>query len=203
MPHCCKLAVHQSDSERDATLTGQKLRKRSNSFPFVRSWMTSQPILFEQREAATCNSRGKANMYTRLYPPTGRKKWMEYLGTIASPNLNEGLHVNSTSFQIFLPPIHCAQAHCLNKRINRCKLLSPVDGHRLLQCPYLAEASLFDDIITAYLLLRLMGSHSACTREEIKKLFCVWIGSNNDPSPVRYTWKRNRNFFLVEWEGVT
>jgi hypothetical protein len=30
-------AVHQSDSERDGTLTGQKLRKRSNSFflPFV------------------------------------------------------------------------------------------------------------------------------------------------------------------------
>ncbi len=76
------------------------------------------------------------------------------------------------------------------------------DGHRLLQCPYLAEASLLWWYYNC-VLLRLMGSHSvpsnARTRKEIKKLFCIRIGSNNDPSPVRYI--PEKEIELFEWGG--
>lgn len=126
VPHCCELAVHQSDSESDGTLTGQKLRKRSNSFPFVRSWMASQPILFEQWEAATCYSRGKANMYYLVsILATTRKKWREYFEnncvTEFEWRLARQLDVVSNIFATYT----LCLVHCLYKRINRCKLLSP------------------------------------------------------------------------------
>ena len=103
-------AVHQSDSERDGTLTGQKLRKRSNSFflPFVmRVNAILAHLVWTVREAAvTRNSGGKSK-----YEPSPiiscdrrkkeRKKYRgNILRTIASHRIwMKACTSTSTSFQ--------------------------------------------------------------------------------------------------------
>lgn len=104
------LAVHQSDSERDGTLTGQKLRKRSNSFflPFVmRVNAILAHLVWTVREAAvTRNSGGKSKYVPSPIISCDRRKKerKKYRGnilrTIASHRIwMKACTSTSTSFQ--------------------------------------------------------------------------------------------------------
>ena len=103
-------AVHQSDSERDGTLTGQKLRKRSNSFflPFVmRVNAISAHLVWTVREAVvTRNSGGKSKYVPSPIISCDRRKKerKKYRGnilrTIASHRIwMKACTSTSTSFQ--------------------------------------------------------------------------------------------------------